>query len=169
MLLLSSADFFSKSFFSSNSFRNIIRVSNSLDPDQARQFVGPDLGPNCFQRLSADDTSTQRVKFLLLPFSLGDNLSYRNAERENKVMAMEAQTSTVSYPSRPTDYRDKENTLPQSKPDSRVLRETTALSNVTITSNFSDSGVEDSPSIQSLIEKMNSGLGVGGPIFLIVC
>ena len=31
-----------------------IRVSKSLDPDQARHFVGPDLGPNCLQRLSAD-------------------------------------------------------------------------------------------------------------------
>ena len=33
---------------------NTIWVSNSLDPDQARHFVGPDLGPNCLQRLSAD-------------------------------------------------------------------------------------------------------------------
>ena len=32
-------------------------MSNSLDPDQARHFVGPDLGPNCLQRLSTDDTS----------------------------------------------------------------------------------------------------------------
>ena len=32
-----------------------MRVSNSLDPDQARRFVGPDLGPNCLQRSSADD------------------------------------------------------------------------------------------------------------------
>ena len=31
-------------------------MSNSLDPDQARQFVGPDLGPNCLPRLSADGT-----------------------------------------------------------------------------------------------------------------
>ena len=30
--------------------------------DQARCFVWPDLGPNCLQRLSADDTSRQRVK-----------------------------------------------------------------------------------------------------------
>ena len=33
-------------------------MSNSLDPDQDRQnghSVGPDLGPNCLQRLSADD------------------------------------------------------------------------------------------------------------------
>ena len=26
---------------------------NSLDPNQAQRFVGPDLGPNCLQRLSA--------------------------------------------------------------------------------------------------------------------
>ena len=32
-----------------------------LDLDQARHFVGPDLGPNCLQKLSADDTSRQRV------------------------------------------------------------------------------------------------------------
>ena len=37
------------------------RVSNSLNPDLARRFVVPDLGPNCLQRLSADDTSRQRV------------------------------------------------------------------------------------------------------------
>ena len=55
MLLLSSADFFSKLTFSKNSFRNTIRVSNGLDPDKDRRAVGPDLGPNCLQRLSADD------------------------------------------------------------------------------------------------------------------
>ena len=33
---------------------NTIQVSNSLDPDQARHFVWPDLGPNCLQRLSAE-------------------------------------------------------------------------------------------------------------------
>ena len=38
---------------------NTIRVSNSLDPDQVRLYVGPDLGPNCLQSLSADDTSRQ--------------------------------------------------------------------------------------------------------------
>ena len=45
----------SKINFLKNSFRNTIRVSISLDPDQARRFVGPDLGPNCLQKLSADD------------------------------------------------------------------------------------------------------------------
>ena len=45
---------FFKSTFSKISLRNSIRVSNSLEPDQARHFVRPDLGPNCLQRLSAD-------------------------------------------------------------------------------------------------------------------
>ena len=38
-------------------------MSNSLDPDQARQIYGPHLGPNCLQVFSADDTiaSRQRV------------------------------------------------------------------------------------------------------------
>ena len=37
-------------------------MSNSLDRDHARCFVGPGLGPYCLQRLSADDTWRQRVK-----------------------------------------------------------------------------------------------------------
>ena len=36
---------------------NIISVSNNLDPDQAQHFVGPDLVPNCLQKLSADNKS----------------------------------------------------------------------------------------------------------------
>ena len=48
--------FFSKSTFLENSFKNTIRVSNSLESDQARQIVQPDLGPNCLHRLSADDS-----------------------------------------------------------------------------------------------------------------
>ena len=36
-------------------------MSNSLDPDQARRIVRPDLGPNCLPRLSADNTGRQRV------------------------------------------------------------------------------------------------------------
>ena len=37
------------------------RVSYSLDPDQARHYVGPNLGPNCLQRILADDASEQKV------------------------------------------------------------------------------------------------------------
>ena len=51
-----SSAYFIQNLFFRNSFRNAVRVSNSLDPDQARHFVGPDLGPNCLQRLSADNT-----------------------------------------------------------------------------------------------------------------
>ena len=58
---LSSVDFFQNQVFRKKFLQNAIRVSNSLDPDQARQNVAPDLGPNCLQRYSADDTSRQRV------------------------------------------------------------------------------------------------------------
>ena len=59
---LSPADFFSSnSTFLKIHFRDTIRVSNSLDQDQARRFVGPDLGPNCLLRLSADDSRRQIV------------------------------------------------------------------------------------------------------------
>ena len=51
-------------FFWNQIFQKILsgipsRVSDSLDPDQAQHYVGPDLGPKCLQRLSADDTSRQ--------------------------------------------------------------------------------------------------------------
>ena len=47
---------------------NTISMSNSLDPDQAQHFVGPDLGPKLFAKVlfSADNKSSQRVK--LHPF-----------------------------------------------------------------------------------------------------
>ena len=46
-------------------------MSNSLDSDQARRIVGPDLGPNCLPKLSADDTGRQRVKQFEIPGSDG--------------------------------------------------------------------------------------------------
>ena len=46
--------FFKLLFFPKNSLRNTIRVSNRLEPDQAGHSVGPDLGPNCLQRLSEE-------------------------------------------------------------------------------------------------------------------
>ena len=42
------------------SFRNTIRLPNSLDPDQG--FVAPDLDSNCLQKLSVDDTSRYSVR-----------------------------------------------------------------------------------------------------------
>ena len=41
-------------------------MSYSSDSDQARHYVGPDLGPNCLQMLSADETSRYRVKYTKL-------------------------------------------------------------------------------------------------------
>ena len=59
-------------FFKNQLFRKILSeipsVSQSLDPDQAQHFVGPDLGPNCLQRLSADDISGQGVKLNTLAY-----------------------------------------------------------------------------------------------------
>ena len=49
--------FFSKLTFSKTVFRKTVSVSNGLDLDQDRHFVSPDLGPNCLQRLSADNKS----------------------------------------------------------------------------------------------------------------
>ena len=56
-----SIDLFRNQLFSENSFRNTSIVTNSLDPDQVRRSVWPNLGPNCLQRLSADGPSRQRV------------------------------------------------------------------------------------------------------------
>ena len=48
-------------FEQKKSFWNTITVSNILNPDQARQNVGPDLGPNCLQGLPADGSSRHSV------------------------------------------------------------------------------------------------------------
>ena len=42
-------------------------MSNDLGLDQDTRSVGPDLGPNCLQRLSADDKSMEREKIEILP------------------------------------------------------------------------------------------------------
>ena len=48
--------FFLNQLFQKN-LSGIPSECKSLDPDQVQCFVGPDLGPNCLQRLSADDES----------------------------------------------------------------------------------------------------------------
>ena len=59
---------------------NTIRVSNSLDPDQARHFVEPDLGPNCLQRLSADDTTRVSCTKLFVLFNKITNIDSASDE-----------------------------------------------------------------------------------------
>ena len=53
--IFQSADFFQNHLFQKTLSGKIIRVSSSLDADQAPHFVGPDLGPNCLEMLSADN------------------------------------------------------------------------------------------------------------------
>ena len=65
---LSPADVLTESTFSKKTLSgNSSRVLNSLELDQAWPFVGPDLGPNYLQRLSADDTCMKRVTELSPP------------------------------------------------------------------------------------------------------
>ena len=53
-------------FFKINSFRNIIIVSNSLNPDLDRQNVSLDLGPNCLQSFEqAAKFATSRESFFI--------------------------------------------------------------------------------------------------------
>ena len=60
MHFMTSADFYFQNYL--KKIRNTIRVSNSLDPDQNRRSVGPDLGPNCLQRSSADDKKSPQAR-----------------------------------------------------------------------------------------------------------
>ena len=46
-------------FFQSHLYQHSVK---QFDPDQDQYVVGSDLGSNGLQRLSADDTSRQRVK-----------------------------------------------------------------------------------------------------------
>ena len=50
---LSYVDFFQNSFFLKKFFQKYHQCSvlNRFDPDQARHFVGPNLGPNYLRRL----------------------------------------------------------------------------------------------------------------------
>ena len=62
--------------FRKTNFRNAIKMSNGMDPDQVRRLVGPDLGPNCLQILSVDDTKSYgslyvTLCFVLWPFDFG--------------------------------------------------------------------------------------------------
>ena len=65
---MSSVDVFAKILFSKHSFRNTIRVTNSLEPDQVRRIVRPDLGANCLLRLLADDTARRYIIIYFEPY-----------------------------------------------------------------------------------------------------
>ena len=56
--------FLKNQLFQKNYFRSTFSVSNGLDQDQDRHSVSLDLGPNCLQRLPADDFSSLARKEL---------------------------------------------------------------------------------------------------------
>ena len=78
---LSFADFFfffSKSSFSKNSFRNTIRVTNSLDPDQARQN-----GSKLFAKvICRRHCSSQGAKTLLFLFIYSSQFNRKKCHGE---------------------------------------------------------------------------------------
>ena len=63
-VFLSSADFFQNQLFRKKISGTPLECDkNCLDPDQDLLLVGVGLGPNCLQRLSADDTRRQSKDF----------------------------------------------------------------------------------------------------------
>ena len=70
--------------------RLLITFANSLAtlaPDQDRQNVGPDLDPNCSQRLLADGIGRQRVKLILILMFLLNHVCIFS-QNEEKVLLM---------------------------------------------------------------------------------
>ena len=55
ILIHSGYSFFKKKKSFQNNLAGFHQNVNQLEPHQARNFVGPDLGPNCLQRFSADN------------------------------------------------------------------------------------------------------------------
>ena len=72
----------------------ILSVSNNLDLDQARRSVGPDLGPNCLQRLSADDTSRQMGKG---GHQIPSNINRESKKKKSFVVKVEIISNTLDH------------------------------------------------------------------------
>ena len=56
--------FFKTNFLEYHQYHQSVKLCvNSLDPDQARRFVRPDLGPNCLENYQAyDNTCSMLMK-----------------------------------------------------------------------------------------------------------
>ena len=67
-MLLCSLLIFSKStlIIFKQLFQEYDQCHTVLDPDQARHSVGPDLGPNCLQRLSAEELAGKELNLLFV-------------------------------------------------------------------------------------------------------
>ena len=66
---------------------------NSLDPDQARRFVGPDLDPNCLTLIAFLKDFLEK---LILKKSSDDNKSKRNYPRAFKELGYLKKEATLS-------------------------------------------------------------------------
>ena len=101
--MTSSADFCFKIIFFRKNLSAIhctIRVSNSLDSDQAPHFVGHDLCSNCLQKLSADDTSKLKLKSRkgeLFATNEGEGEDKGEEEREGEGLQPLATITLVHY------------------------------------------------------------------------
>ena len=84
--------FFKIFFLLKFSFRNNIWVSKRVDPDQARHFVRPGLGPICLQRWWADDPSRQRVKV-----DCRINFGWTDGETDRRTKIWPDNTKTVCH------------------------------------------------------------------------
>ena len=67
-LLSADSDSFSKLTFLKSSFRNIISVTNSLEPVQTLYYVRPDLGPNCLQKTDDKVATSKEIVIILILF-----------------------------------------------------------------------------------------------------
>ena len=73
---LLSTDILNITFFK-NILSGITSVSNRLDQDQAQQNIGPDLGPICLQKSSADDK--ELIKTYVASLSKTSLFSYQHS------------------------------------------------------------------------------------------
>ena len=68
LLILNFIYFFFYIFFSKKSFRIFILVAKSLDPDQARRFVGPELYPNCVQKFQLTSLAGKELIYISIVY-----------------------------------------------------------------------------------------------------
>ena len=84
-------------------------MSNSLDPDQARQNVRPNLGPNYLQRLSAETTLViKELRRKMQTFALTYLIGLTGKELQKWVL-LETKDHWFSYTHGIKDEKNKTN------------------------------------------------------------
>ena len=91
---------FSSDFFKINSFKKLFQENDQsqchtvLDPDQAWHNVGLDQGPNCLQRLSAEELAGKELNLF---FVWGSAYEPRHEISDNVVWATSSLRSALAY------------------------------------------------------------------------